>query len=196
MITAHHDSRNEGRETSYRSHPADGATSPICREMDPDLWVIPNDYAILNAGNKIALRHCREECPALNWCKGQIDWSEPPAGVIQAGEAWPVRRHLLAAHLAAQVKPSRPDCGTPAGAVFHRRNDEEACRPCLDAEAAYQRGKKAAADAFPFSDGARQAHADFGRLTSRGEPVPADVEVGEREYQRVKQQRRRSRGAA
>lgn len=143
MITTHHGSRNEGRETSYRSTGTHNTPSPICREMDPELWTLPHDSASLNAGNKIALRYCRQECPALDWCKDQIDWSEAPAGVIQAGEVWPVRRHFLAEHLAAQLKPSRPDCGTTAGNAWHRTNGEDVCRPCLDAAAEYKRRQRA-----------------------------------------------------
>lgn len=43
------------------------------------------------------------------------------------------------AHLPApEYVKTRPSCGKRSGYVLHRQNNEDACQPCLDANAAYQ----------------------------------------------------------
>jgi hypothetical protein len=51
----------------------------------------------------------------------------------------------LDAHLPApEYVPTRPSCGKRSGYVIHRQRGEDACVPCMDAAAAYQRAWSAA----------------------------------------------------
>jgi len=53
---------------------------------------------------------------------------------------------------------SRRECGTATGYNRHYRAGERACRPCLDAHAAYKRRRRAAATiAGPASYGSAAA---------------------------------------
>jgi hypothetical protein len=98
-------------------------------QYDTEMWTV--EKTRLTDNNQAAIHLCHT-CPIHDWCATQP--TNP--GTIQAGI------HTPHGNRDGRRKTDNV-CGSSAGYTRHRNRGEEACRPCLNAEAASTAARRA-----------------------------------------------------
>lgn len=108
----------------------------ICIKEGPELWEpVREDETQGDARDRwIEAAQLCELCPAFDPCDQLAESQETPLGV------WAGRLPRLPGERKG-VTPAR--CGTRAGWKKHKRNDEEPCDPCIEANRKYSKERKA-----------------------------------------------------
>ncbi|MCW2632072.1 MAG: WhiB family transcriptional regulator [Pseudonocardia sp.] len=115
-------------------------TSPACAEADPELWF---PHGARSRSGAIAKRIC-SECVHRDEC---LAWALPRnVDGIWGGTSYLERRHLRRAQgvqLIRKRKAVPAEHGSEARAKRHRRDGEQPCTECLEAETAASRERRA-----------------------------------------------------
>lgn len=127
-------------------------TGPLPCTADPELFHLPDEGtgqqgqrgAPARSREAAAVALCRT-CPVMLACR---QWAQEHAEEgVWGAQTDEQRPGVPTPHLAPQ-KPSQPDCGTPAGAQWHRRHGSgKPCTECLAAETAASQARKEAREA-------------------------------------------------